>query len=265
MMHIIDFLGVHELESMVIKFREEFFPQEVPGEVGYQEKMKVVWQLKEESNVQDCGISNLGNHTIYRWHWDYKVADATGQSWQGRSGHFIAKVYECDKIQELKLQYFVTSKNQGWNNILFEKEDSDNILLDNGTVLLKRYGKYEPNLCFIADFDNPMKYLQGTESFVSQFGFKTDSNPEMLVGDHYISKRGTRCFRIKHNGKHIMYRIDWGRNFGNISRSLQSFDVNLDEAAYYRHARSNGGGTGYDYIVVPREYKKTVSANDYEE
>ena len=59
-------------------------------------------------------------------------------------------------------------------------------------------------------------------------------------------------------------RIDWGGAF-NRTRGLDKDTVNsIPEILYYHKASSNGGGTGYDYLVVPVGFSKSLYDEEFD-
>lgn len=125
------------------------------------------------------------------------------------------------------------------------------ITLDNGKFLIKKHGKYMPNLSFISD----IPYLDWQSIDATALNL-ANGKFDCLRGDYFVSKKGTKCFAVKDNGKHLLLRDDWGGAF-NSSRGH-----NLTEGLYLRRASSNGGGSGYDYAVVPYGWRHKVSVDD---
>lgn len=141
--------------------------------------------------------------------------------------------------------------------------------------LLHMQSKYDPKLCFVmdkyfqldgdADPINPIEYF--TDTKVTD-GMNIDFNgiTAFMFGDYWVSKKGTKCFKIKPpiEAKHILIRIDWGGSF-NKTRGL---DINtikdIPEVLYYHKASSNGGGTGYDYLVVPVGFSKSLYDEEFD-
>ena len=127
------------------------------------------------------------------------------------------------------------------------------IQLDNGKFLYNHVGKYCSGLTFIID----VPYLNWVEAKKEDFnlpgGYLT-----YIKGDFFISKKGTKCFRVKENGTHILIRDDWGGAFSKYrGRILPQLN-----AVYYHRSSSNGGGSGYDYGVYLSGWKFTMSEDD---
>lgn len=136
------------------------------------------------------------------------------------------------------------------------------------------FGKYSPNITFILPKEwevgparfrgrsldltphSPMTYRKSSEvkSMVDDINVDFDGEPEVLFGDFWLSKKGGACFRPKSAliAQHMLVRVGWGgaftrtRGWTNNRRTPEELG-----AAYFRRACSNGGGTGYDYWILP--------------
>lgn len=84
---------------------------------------------------------------------------------------------------------------------------------------------------------------------------------EIIYGEFFVSKKGKNCFRVSEAGKHQLLVIDWGGCF-NKSRGCTGDDIS--DKLYYRRASSNGGGSGFEYIVTERGYIQKHSAEEFE-
>jgi hypothetical protein len=131
------------------------------------------------------------------------------------------------------------------------------IELTNGEVLCNRFGKYQPNLCFVLNEDN---ISLGWEDADKNYNIDWDGDPVQLRGDFWVSKKGTRCFRPKEDGQHVLIRVDWGGCF-NPTRGNE-FNTVKDLALYAREASSNGGGSGYNFYVLPYGFRREVSLDE---
>jgi len=129
--------------------------------------------------------------------------------------------------------------------------------LEDGKYLVKRYGKYEPNLTLIVA-DPSDSELKPFEKGV--LNTRVDGTCTAMRGEYYKSKKGTDCFRVHAGGKHTLIRASWGGAF-NDSRGFRDEEF-IKAAVYYRRASSNGGGTGYDYIIVPVGARREISEDD---
>lgn len=131
--------------------------------------------------------------------------------------------------------------------------------------LAKQFGKYLPNLVFVLpkefslDKDGkpvtPIKFVRDV-NITDNLNLVFNGDAKILFGDYWISRKGSKCFRPKSplNAKHLLIKVAWGGadethgSRGNYPEDIPS------GVCYFRHARSNAGGMGYDYWVIPVEY-----------
>lgn len=130
--------------------------------------------------------------------------------------------------------------------------EDEHITLNDGSFLMKKYGKYEPNICFLSTYP----YVVFKDVDYKEFNLDKCSL-RAIRGDFFISKRGTKCFRIKKDGKHLLLEDRWGGAFN----TYRGHTLPQDQL-YYRRASSNGGGCGVDYAVVPIGWKSQLSEED---
>ena len=132
-------------------------------------------------------------------------------------------------------------------------KEEDHIKLSNGNVLMNKFGKYEPNLCFICAYPHIIwEDIEAKDLNLDRGDFKC------LHGEFFVSKKGTKCFRIKKNGQHILLRDNWGGAFNNYRGGT----LPEEGALYYRRASSNGGGSGYDYAIYNSNWQFQLSEED---
>lgn len=135
-------------------------------------------------------------------------------------------------------------------------------VIETGTsFVVNAYGKYQPNISFVLAKDfggDPLKYRNDAparEMIAGMgLGFGTsESGVSVLFGDFWSSKAGKPHFRPKSPqvATHVIVRADWGGFNHPRTRGSRSAP---EGAAYFRRASSNGGGTGYDYYVLPVGY-----------
>lgn len=165
-----------------------------------------------------------------------------------RNYKFYTKAYKLEGCDELLIV------EDGELRKCSIPEPEDHIVLSNGNVLMNKFGKYEPNLCFI----NTIPHLVWERNIpASKFNLDRGSF-DALKGTFFVSKKGTKCFRIEANGPHILIKEDWGGAFcRDRGRNLPE-----SQALYYRRATSNGGGMGCDYAVYPADWKYILSEED---
>lgn len=135
------------------------------------------------------------------------------------------------------------------------------------SFVVNDHGKYRPNITFVLPKDfsgDPLKYRADDPSrkMIAAMGVDFGTGEEVveaLFGDFWLSKAGKPHFRPKSPqvATHVLVRADWGAGAGG-SRTRGRWQA-LPGAAYFRRASSNGGGTGYDYHVLPIGYYVVVS------
>ena len=138
-------------------------------------------------------------------------------------------------------------------NNLLNKEGV--IQLSNGTFLINKYGKYEPNLSFL----NTKPDVDTEWIRVESFEFNLPKGClSKIYGTFFTSKKGTKCFRINPNGEHMLIGDCWG----GASNRYYGGTLPEEGALYYRRASSNGGGLGHDYAIYQRDWKYELSEED---
>ena len=149
----------------------------------------------------------------------------------------------------------------------------ETFMMDDGeTIGMKAYGKYKPNVTFLINknFHGKREIIHETDDAIEVSDIWEDVDrrdfnlPEgclsVVYGTFFMSKKGTKIFRIEENGPHMLIRDSWGGCF-NDYRGNALPDENKG-ALYFRIASSNGGGTGYDYAVLPKDWKFSMSIDD---
>ena len=138
-------------------------------------------------------------------------------------------------------------------------------VIETGTsFVVNAYGKYQPNISFVLAKDfggDPLKYRSDapTREMIAGLGLgfgTSESGVSVLFGDFWSSKAGKPHFRPKsvQVASHVLVRASWG---GAFVRTRGRWEA-PEGAAYFRRASSNGGGTGYDYYVLPVGYYLVV-------
>lgn len=128
------------------------------------------------------------------------------------------------------------------------------VKLTDGKFLLKDFGKYRTDLLIISD-----KPEINYERVAPQDFNLEEGSLDFLRGSFFVTKKGANAFKIEEEGKHLLLRDDWGGAF-NSYRGKSLFK--LENLLYKRRAASNGGGTGYDYVVVPVGSTYKISIED---
>lgn len=147
-------------------------------------------------------------------------------------------------------------KNLFGSELVFETRDC---------FLVKQFGKYLPNLVFVLSKEfsldkdgkptSPIKFVRDV-NITDNMNLVFNGDPKILFGDYWISKKGSRCFRPKNplDAKHLLAKVAWGgADETHGSRGNYPEDIPAG-VLYFRHARSNAGGMGYDYWVIPVDY-----------
>lgn len=125
------------------------------------------------------------------------------------------------------------------------------------SFVVNDFGKYRPNISFVLNKDfggDPLRYRhdQPTAEMVAGLGVDfgaLEAHVAVLFGDFWLSKAGKPHFRPKplQAATHMLLRAGW-HGFGSGRKGK------AEGFTYFRRAASNGGGTGYDYYVVPVGY-----------
>ena len=135
-------------------------------------------------------------------------------------------------------------------------DTSNAIQLSNGSFLIKAYGKYQPDICFISKV--PI-WGVGENIKFSDLNLPGSGYLEIWYGKYFISKKGTKCFELtcKEEAPHILVRDSWG----GPSNSYRGRTLPENELFYLRSA-SNGGGAGDDYAIIPKGWTNRVNMED---
>ncbi len=151
--------------------------------------------------------------------------------------------------------------------------ESKKVFATNSGFISNDQGKYCSGLTFVLDSSfeldkdgkviNPLKYVEDRE-ITDSFNLDLDGEAKILFGDFWISQKGTPCFRPKDptQAKHLLVRVNWGGCF-NRSRGNWGDTAKACGATYFHRASSNGGGSGYDYWVLPVGYVYQFGTNVY--
>lgn len=136
--------------------------------------------------------------------------------------------------------------------------DPSAIFVTNGEVVLcNRFGQYQPNLCFVLNEENISDTWEASQN---KYNINWDGDPEELIGDYWINKKGTKFFRPNKEGKHVLIRVGWGGSF-NSTRGEEYNEIK-NIAVYSVRASSKGGGKGCNYYVFDKNFRREVSIED---
>lgn len=139
--------------------------------------------------------------------------------------------------------------------------------------LVKQFGKYLPNLVFVLSKEfsldkdgkpvSPVRYVRDND-VTDSLNLVFNGEPKILFGDYWISRKESRCFRPKSPlaASHLLIKVAWGgADETHGSRGNYPEDIPAG-VLYFRHARSNAGGMGYDYWIVPVDYHASYLGTD---
>ena len=132
--------------------------------------------------------------------------------------------------------------------------------LSNGETMIRRFGKYMPNLIFLLSEENVSVSWHRHDIEPLKLNIEFDGDIEWMPGDFWVSKKGSNCFRPSDHGKHLLIKVDWGGPF--ISTRGDEYDDIKNKTLYARRASSNGGGTGYNFYVFPKDYVEIVNIDE---
>lgn len=140
--------------------------------------------------------------------------------------------------------------------------ENDRVFETETSFMVNQFGKYQPNITFLVPKEvnlgkngkpmSPLTYVADKE-ITDNMNIDFDGSAAFMFGDFWVSKKGGACFRPKSptKAKHLLIRVDWGGAF-NDHRGVYPGDAKkIGELLYFRRASSNGGGSGYDYWVLP--------------
>ncbi len=93
-----------------------------------------------------------------------------------------------------------------------------------------------------------------------------DGDCSVLYGNYHKSQTGRPVFAVTDpkNATHVIVRSSWGGAF-NHSRGQDSNYAQEIGALEFRRARSNGGGSGYDYYIFPANHINAPEQRDVKE
>jgi hypothetical protein len=145
------------------------------------------------------------------------------------------------------------------------------VTLDDGTFLYSDYGTYGSGLTLLFSKEWKEVKVGAVEgSFrvlpLDLFNIRFDADRELglqtVEGDFFISRKGTKCFRAKEDGKHIFLRVNWGGAFSD-SRGDTPESLGIEKDVLYFHkAKSHGKRLGVDYYIFPKGYQRVIKQED---
>ena len=105
--------------------------------------------------------------------------------------------------------------------------------------------------------------LMESEELTDGMNLEFNGAVSFLLGKYHLSKNGNPVFEITKptESKEIFICVDWGGAF-NPTRGQSSYYAKDANALYYKRSTSNGGGTGFDYWILPVDYAKDMEKRD---
>jgi len=136
-----------------------------------------------------------------------------------------------------------------------------NFQLNDGSICdNSQYGKYGCHLTIIREggIDDQIEWKEPDNLIKGMnLPMPKGSRLSFLRGDFFTSKKGTKMFKIKPQGSHVLIRDDWGGCFNSYHGLTLPGGYE-----YFHRASSNGGGSGYDYAVYKTGFKYAASLDD---
>lgn len=191
-------------------------------------------------------------------------------------GHFIVeesgevKMTVKDSIHELDSPYMFSFRPNKTKFDAVEKGILENrgikigenaVLLDEDYYLVNWYGKYNPQMTFLVTWDTIQHFFWNKPDYNMNVEF--DGDPFVMYGNYWVSRKNKHCFRPlpKDQAEHMLVKVDWEKGLFRVSYGR---NPELEEVAlYYHRARSNGGGIGNTYYVLPKGYVHEEKIEDY--
>jgi len=80
-----------------------------------------------------------------------------------------------------------------------------------------------------------------------------------IEGEFRTNKKGTKIFDTTGKKDHVLLILKLDRR-----NNAHGFEIDkINNYLYHHTARSNGGGVGYDYVIVSKDYKNQLSEDDF--
>lgn len=170
-----------------------------------------------------------------------------------------------DDIEKLKEDIIMatkllTYKDKGY---ILDGERKNVVQLANEKYMLFHKDKYESQLNIILnDLDTPLsKLFKKDAGLNAQLNLDYTGDMTFLRGKFFLSKKGTPTFDTTGAHEHVLVRVEWGGAFNKSTGIVKS---NLPKnIVYEKYRTSNGGRMGVDYIVLPLQYRKTYTVDDF--
>lgn len=204
----------------------------------------------------------LGYDACIRFNWYYGSDEVNNEAFP--DAFAFLKSPDGNRL-EMHFKVVWEKEEVTWTN----SEYCEHVILETGDFLLKHYGKYNSGLGIIvpkksAQVDAEKRYIKlfRAENRISYEELNLGGRGQLdaVRGDFFVSKKGTKLFKVNPRGKHYLLKDEWGGSFNDYrGGKLPTTDRG---AVYYRCASSNGGGCGNDYAIIPIDWKNTLSEED---
>lgn len=144
----------------------------------------------------------------------------------------------------------------------FDGKKKNIVKLDNGKYIYFNFGKYQPNLNFLINYNNLLDGIsyEFDSDLNKQLNLNYTGDITFIRGRFFKSKKGSNFFDLTSDDKpHVLIKIDWGGAFNN-SRGIKTVP---EGKIYHRCAKSNNGRMGVDYLILPIGYKANYTLDDF--
>lgn len=110
--------------------------------------------------------------------------------------------------------------------------------------------------------ESPIKYIECKE-LTDGMNIDFDGEASLLLGRYRLSKNNKPVFELTEpvEAKDVLIRVDWGGAFNKTRGQTNSYAKEIG-ATFFIEKSSNGGGTGYDYWVLPVGFVKDKEERD---
>lgn len=165
--------------------------------------------------------------------------------------------YNC-RIEDITAEHIAYMEEKWfWGRHDFRLGE-DVVQLEGQKRLVRDYGKYRSGLSILVESYQDYGWKR-EQNLAGEMNVRFDGDTFVMRGEYFVSKKGTKCFRVHQNGPHILIKNKWGGAF-NSTRGFRWGEP--EDALYFRRASSNGGGMGNDYIVFPVGYRRQLREED---
>lgn len=131
--------------------------------------------------------------------------------------------------------------------------------LNNGQIMIRDTNpKSGSGICFLLNPKDEELFLFEDKEQAEKMNIMWDGTPTFCLGDFWTSKKGNKMFTINPNGKYLFVKVTWGGSFNTSCGDLDKMLLNKTGVHYSKFTRSNGGGAGYSFFIVDRNFVQAV-------